>query len=222
MATEDESSAKRPPVGPEGVAPEAFFAAYARNRAQDANWETRLPQPQVLALADRGAFGEPMLDLGCGTGENAIALAQHGMRLCAVDLVPEAIEYARERAAAALGAHHGIEFLVADALTLPAALPGRVFDTVLDSAVFHVFSDDDRARYRDSVNGVTRVGSKLYIIVFSTQETREVGPRKVDGVEIAEALAPHWQLVAAEPCRYHTNRHDGGGVAICAALMRVQ
>lgn len=208
-------------VGAEGVAPSVFHAAYSAERAgQPAAWEIGRAQPVVVALADAGAFGDPLLDLGCGTGANAIALAQRGLRVTAVDFVPQAVEAARARAMAALGPAHGIDFAVADALALAKALPGRAFDTVLDSAVFHVFGDADRPRYRASIDAVTRVGSKLFVIVFSPAETRPGGPRRVGEGELADALAPSWQLVNCEPCRYETNIHEGGSRAICAAFVR--
>ncbi|GHJ96304.1 hypothetical protein SNE510_58230 [Streptomyces sp. NE5-10] len=56
-------------------------------------------------MPGRGGLGAPApgraLELGCGTGTNAVYLARHGWRVAAVDLVDRAVRQAREKAAAA-------------------------------------------------------------------------------------------------------------------------
>jgi len=78
-------------------------------------------------------------------------------------------------------------FLVRDALTL-TELP-EVFDSVVDSGLFHVFSDDDRRRH---VEG----------LATSDEEPGDQGPRQVSKKEIEDAFAESWVVESTEPSRY--------------------
>lgn len=66
-------------------------------------WDSGVTPPELVALVE--APGAPMpgraLELGCGTGTNAVYLARHGWRVAAVDLVDRAVRQAREKAAEA-------------------------------------------------------------------------------------------------------------------------
>ena len=102
-----------------------------------------------VRLADEGRLTGRLLDAGCGTGENALLAASRGADVTGIDVAPTAI--ARPSANAS---ERGLtaRFDVADALGL-----GRLsltVDTVIDSGVFHVFGDDDRARYVASLAAV--------------------------------------------------------------------
>ena len=78
-------------------------------------WDIGGPQPAFEALADAGEIAGPVLDAGCGTGENALFLAALGFEVVGVDAVEAAVEAARRKALA-----RGLEaeFLVHDALAL--------------------------------------------------------------------------------------------------------
>src|SRR4029450_5357771 len=97
-------------------------------------WDIGRPQPAVVRLAAKGGFAEPVLDAGCGSGENALHIAARGLSVLGVDVAETALATARERAD-----QRGIkaQFEVADALQLERL--GRKFSTVLDSGLFHSF-----------------------------------------------------------------------------------
>lgn len=63
-------------------------------------WDIGRPQPAIVRLAERGAINGAVLDVGCGTGENALYLAGLGLEVTGVDAAPTAIASAREKAAA--------------------------------------------------------------------------------------------------------------------------
>src|SRR5262245_41545306 len=86
-----------------------FESAYAGK----APWETGKPQELLVAVADQ--LASPILDAGCGTGENALFFAAHGHRVTGIDFVEEAIRRARVKATERGLA---VEFLAKDALTL--------------------------------------------------------------------------------------------------------
>ncbi|MFD7913562.1 class I SAM-dependent methyltransferase [Streptomyces sp. NPDC059752] len=85
--------------------------------------DTTAPDPLLLAPADALAPGRA-LDLGCGAGGNALALAERGWRVTGVDIAPRAIASAR---AAACARGLELELLVADtALWQPETTYGLV------------------------------------------------------------------------------------------------
>src|SRR5262245_41320921 len=109
-------------------------------------WEIGRPQPEVARLADGDSFRGAVLDVGCGTGENAMYIAALGFQVVAVDAAQTAIRKAREKA---VGRTAKVRFKVLDAKELSKL--ERKFDTILDCGLFHVFSDADRAAYISSL-----------------------------------------------------------------------
>jgi SAM-dependent methyltransferase len=103
-----------------------FDGAY---RSGTPPWDIGRPQPAVIRLAEEGAIAGSVIDVGCGTGENALFLADRGHEVTGLDASPTAIARAREKAAAR---RSSATFLVADALELPGL--GRTFDVAVDTA----------------------------------------------------------------------------------------
>jgi ubiquinone/menaquinone biosynthesis C-methylase UbiE len=101
-------------------------------------WDIGRPQRAFYELAEAGAFRGRVLDVGCGTGEQALMAAGLGLEAIGVDLAPTAIGIARDKAR-----DRGLQarFVVADALDL--ATLGERFDTVLDCGLFHIFADPE-------------------------------------------------------------------------------
>ncbi len=203
-----------PVPGPEGVDPQVFHEVYQGV----APWDTGTPQPEILALIASGAFKEgPILDVGCGAGVNAIALAQLAMPVVAMDLVPEAIHLAKVRADAAGVA---VEWLVGNALDLAERVQGRRFPHLLDSAVFHVFGDEDRRHYVHALHAVAAPGARLDVIVFSDQEAGGGGPRRVTREELESAFEDGWRLQEIVATRYALRTRPAGAKAWRATFIR--
>src|SRR6202012_2248666 len=74
------------------------------------------------------------LDLGCGTGDSSIYLAQHGWKVTGVDFVPKALDKARAKAGAA---GLSINFVHADVTHLSAAGIGADFSLIVDNGCLH-------------------------------------------------------------------------------------
>ena len=181
-----------------------FFERYEKG---DLPWQIDRPQPEVLRPIAEGKFESPILDLGCGSGDNAIELARRGYRVLGMDVVPEALRRAREKAVQA-GLTQPPEFLVGDALRLQES--GVEAETVLDCALFHVFEDEERPAYVRGVEAVLSSGGRLHILSFSEMETREPGPRRLTRESIAGAFGKGWELEEAVRCRYwDRTRADG-------------
>ena len=173
-------------------------AAFEDLYAGPAPWEIDQPKGAFVAIADR--LISPILDAGCGTGENALFFASRGFRVIGIDFVEEAIRRARAKA------HKrglAVEFLVKDATAL--ADWDKRFASVIDSGLFHVFSDDDRRRYVQGLTQVVEPGSRLYLMCFSDEEPGTEGPRRVSRQELYDVFADGWEVESIQPVRCELN-----------------
>jgi SAM-dependent methyltransferase len=170
-------------------------------------WQIDRPQPEVIRLIEQGKFASPVLDLGCGTGDNTIELARHGLVVKGLDAVPEALERARKKTEQAR-LKQSPEFVLGDALRL--AESGLKASTVLDCALFHTFSDEERKEYIRGLEAVLSSGGRLHILSFSELETRQPGPRRLSLAEITDGFGAGWRVEDSVRCRYWDRvRSDG-------------
>ena len=181
----------------------AWDRAYTGQR--QAPWDIGRPQPVFVSLADAGEIGSPVLDSGCGSGENALMLADRGLQVVGVDVAPTAIAAARRKAA-----ERGLsaEFLAGDVLGL-AQVTGSAgqprFASVIDSGCFHVFDDAERAQYVESLAAVVRPGGVVHVLCFSDQVPGTLGPRRVSKAELHAAFADGWTVERIEAAAFEVN-----------------
>jgi SAM-dependent methyltransferase len=189
-----------------------FEASY---REGDAPWDIGRPQAEIVALAEAGLITGSVLDIGCGTGENALYLAGRGHAVFGLDGSATGIERARRKAA-----ERGlpVQFHVWDALEL-----GRLrksFETVIDVGLFHVFADGERRRYAQSLADATAPGSDLFILCWSTEEPPGPGPRRIDEYEIREAFRSIFAVMDVRPAGFE-RRGGPPAKALLARLTRI-
>lgn len=167
---------------------EAMYAGKPR-------WDIGRPQRDFVEVADR-VTGD-VLDAGCGTGENALFFAERGHSVLGFDFLEAPIREARRKAQ-----ERGLdaEFARMDALAL--ADLDRRFEGVIDSGLFHVFSDEDRARYVAGLAHVTKPGGRLFLLCFSDEEPGTQGPRRVSEGEIRRAFSGDWTVEEMRASRY--------------------
>lgn len=160
-----------------------------------APWDIGRPQKVFIDVADQ--IVGSILDAGCGTGENALLFAGRGHKVTGIDFLAEPIKRAKQK-----GVERGLAatFLVMDALALKE-LP-EVFDSVIDSGLFHCFSDDDRQRYVAGLVTVLKPGGRLFLMCFSDEEPGTQGPRRVSRKEIEQAFTRGWKVDSIEPARF--------------------
>ncbi len=151
--------------------PDQFEAMY---RQSSPPWDIGRPQDAIVALADAGKIRGRVLDVGCGTGENVLFLAQRGFDVTGIDLAPTAIDRARQKAQ---DRSLAVTFEIADALDLGAL--GMAFDTIVDSGLFHVFDDADRRRYVASLAAALTPGGRYFMLAFSDEQPGTWGPRRI-------------------------------------------
>lgn len=177
-------------------------------------WVIGEPQPAIVELERSGLIAGRVLDVGCGAGEHSILLAAAGYDVLGVDGAPTAVEQARRNAA-----DRGVDarFEVADALHL-ASTPS--YDTVVDSALFHIFDDGDRAAYVRSLHNATRPGSVVHVLALS-DAGRGFGP-EVSERTIRDAFGAGWDVESLTTTTYRglvTEVHaDALGLAVGAVV----
>jgi SAM-dependent methyltransferase len=164
---------------------------WAYGEGGQAPWDIGRPQPAFARLADDGLLAGRVLDAGCGTGEHTLLAASSGADALGVDLSPLAIERAKGKAAAR---DIKARFEVADALDLAGL--GLTYDTIIDSGLFHVFDDEGRARYVQSLASVLRPGGTCYLMCFSDRQPGNVGPRRVSEEELRAAFGDGWRVLS--------------------------
>jgi SAM-dependent methyltransferase len=124
-------------------------------------WEMG-PREELVGLVESGLVGPcRAIDLGCGTGSNAIFLAQHGFEVTGVDFAASAIEKAKRRANAA-----GVRAqFVVDDLTNLRKVKGT-FDLLVDYGALDDLGRPDRDLYVRNMLPLTRAGSRYLLWCF--------------------------------------------------------
>ncbi|HVT26474.1 MAG TPA: class I SAM-dependent methyltransferase [Lacipirellulaceae bacterium] len=188
--------------------------------ATGAPWDIGRPQQAFIDVADqiRGS----VLDAGCGTGELSLFLAGRGNTVTGIDFLDEAIRRAKQKAAER---QLPVTFLVKDAMSLKDW--NERFDNVVDSGLFHVFSDDDRKTYVAGLTTVLKPGGRMHLMCFSNEEPGTEGPRRISKRDLEVAFADGWKIESIEPKQFATrtdltgfNFSPGGPKAWFAVIRR--
>ena len=181
-----------------------------------APWDVGGPQPVVEELEKRGQIKGRVLDVGCGTGDTAIFLAQKGYSVMGIDYLPKAIELALARAKRA-GVQ--ITFRVFDAMKLDRL--NQSFDTIIDLGLFHNLSDKDRIRYKFSLESAMEPDGIFHILCFSDSQPGFIGPRRISQEEIYQTFSQGWRIDSIRESKYKVYYPIGGANSWIASIRKV-
>jgi SAM-dependent methyltransferase len=154
-------------------------------------WDTQVTPPEVMAFIANASPGRA-LDLGCGTGTNAITLREHGWQVTGVDFSPKAIAAGRRKAARK---KLSIDFYVGDVSDL-SFLAGP-FDFALDIGCLFSLKAPDRGKYATGLISMLPPGARymLYAWLPQIRHGRQVG---ISSQEVSALFLPAFVLNRTE------------------------
>lgn len=153
--------------------------------------------PAELAALVEGPSALPVgraVDIGCGTGTQAVYLAQQGWNVTGVDVVERALDRARRRAE---DAGVGVRWVVGD-----VTKPGDIglengFGLIHDRGCFHDLSDQGRAAYVAGVTSLAAPGATLLLMTFVPGSRRMVASGASER-ELQQRFGSSWEIVSVQ------------------------
>jgi cyclopropane fatty-acyl-phospholipid synthase-like methyltransferase len=182
-------------------------------------WDIGRPQAEFVRIASRGEIHgrKSLMDVGCGTGENAIFFASIGHEVLGLDSAPLAIEKAEKKAR---NRKVPVVFKVGDALHLERL--NRRFDVITDCGLFHTFSDEDRRVFVNSLKTALTNSGTYFMLCFSDKEPADWGgPRRISKSEIIEAFGAGWRINYVREARISTSFNEQGAHAWLSSITSV-
>jgi SAM-dependent methyltransferase len=165
-----------------------------RYQSGDTPWDHGMVDYNLIDIVSRHRV-DPcrILDIGCGSGENAIWLAQQGFEVVACDLSPTAIRQAKDKLQAA---DSDVCFLVADFLADP--IPDAPFGFVFDRGCLHCMDDEsERKSFVEKVSGLLEEGGHWLSLIGNADEgERDVGPPQLTASELVSTVESHFEILS--------------------------
>src|SRR5579859_6777501 len=178
-------------------------------------WDTGQPEPLLVEFVNSNAVTPgTTLEIGTGTGTNAIWMAERGFDVLGVDIAPLAIEKARAKMD---GRGLRCRFVVSDSLAPPP--PRGPFQFVFDRGCFHVFDEaHERQQFAAQVAAVLAPGGLWLSLIGSTEgPAREVGSPRRSATEVTLALEPALEIVELRGAEF---RAHGAQAWFCLSRRR--
>lgn len=173
----------------------------------DAPWDVGETDEHLASFVEAGRLdGGRALEVGCGTGTNALWLAGRGFHVVGVDVSGLAIERARAKVSSGKVKVVACEFHCLDFLNDEA--PTGPFDFVFDRGCFHVFDEAaERARFVERVAGLLGPDGLWLSLIGSTEGAERVeGPPRRSARDVAMAIEPALELVELRRVHFYSKR----------------
>jgi methyl halide transferase len=194
-------------------------ASWDQRYADDAlPWDSGEPDLHLRGVVEEHSVKTgKALEIGCGTGTNAIWLAERGFEVTGLDLSHNAIARAEAKAkAAGVNCH----FFAADFLA--DQIPGAPYDFVYDRGCFHVFdSDEERSRFASRVGELLAPEGIWHSLIGSTDgPPRDTGPPRHSATEIVVAVEPHFEILELRSTTFDQKSHNQARAWVLLARRR--
>ena len=201
-----------------GPDPLNFFNTVYQNIAP---WDIGAPQPAMAALIEKYPPANPILDLGCGSGDLAIHLAKLGHQTVGIDFVGSAIKNAQDKVnALPNGSALSLSFQVADALR-PSTLQQK-FGAVFDSGFYHLFDPEQCGQLMDEVASILKPHGYYYLHEFAIEFPVPNVPRQIsmDELQTRFTAAKGWRIKEIQTVEF-LSRVAPPVPATCACIERL-
>ncbi len=175
-----------------------------RYKAGDTPWDVGQPDFNLIeVVAQKPILSCKVLDIGCGTGDNSIGLAQRGFQVNGFDTSELALQKAKEKASIANAECH---FRLVD--FLHNKIEGAPFGFVFDRGCFHSFSsDNDRRKFAQNVAAhLEEAGLWLTIAGNADEHRRGPGPPQRSAGDIVLAVEPYFEILSLISSQFGSNR----------------
>lgn len=187
-----------------------------RYHAGDTPWDVGRPDFNLIqVVSTRPIQPCKALDLGCGTGDNSIWLAQKNFEVIGIDTSEIAIRRAIEKATQA---NVKCTFKVIDFLSVE--LPESPFEFVFDRGCFHSLkSDAERKRFVEKV-AANLEKDGLWLSITGNADEKRVGPRppQLSAREIVNSVEPYFEILSLVSSHFESNSPHPPRAWVC--LMR--
>lgn len=201
-----------------GPNPLAFFNSVYQNAAP---WDIGGPQPAMAALIEKHPPVDPVLDLGCGSGDLAIYLAKLGHRVVGIDFVESAIKSAQDKAESlSKETAQLLRFQRADALK-PSLLQQK-FGAVMDSGFYHLFNPEQCDQLVEEVASILLPNGCYYLHEFAIEFPVPNVPRNVtiDELQVRFTFEKGWRIKEIQRVEF-LSRVAPPVPATCACIERL-
>jgi len=169
-------------------------------------WELERPDSNLIDVVKKENITPcKALDIGCGTGSNAIWLAQNGFDVTGGDFSPLAIEKAKKKSRKE---KVEVQFSVQD--FLEPNVGSSDFEFIFDRGCFHSFdTQNDRNTFAKNVNfHLKKKGLWLSFIGNADDEPRNEGPPTRSALNIIKAVEPYFEILYLVSARFDSRREN--------------
>ena len=158
------------------------FAPWER-RDVERTWRPLLEGPDALAQGRA-------LDVGCGSGRDAVYLAKHGWQVTGVDFADTGLKAARQRAQEE---SVEVQWVKGDVTELGGLGLASGYDLLYDLGCMHLLPDAGRRGLARGL-GVLAGGAATLLIGAFMAGRRILLPRGIDEAELVALLGDSWEL----------------------------
>ena len=186
-------------------------------REGDPIWDSDRPTSELkrVVAGDRIAPCRA-LELGCGTGSNAVWLSRQGFDVTAIDVSPRAVERAVRRAA---DAGVAVRFLAGD--LRDADRLGGPYDFFVDCGCYGAVQLGDRAGYFDAVARLTRPGARGLVLTGNDHEPEDAeGPPVLSGERLRADFGRLFEVLRLREFRFDPDQGNGKEYLGWSCLLR--
>jgi len=189
-----------------------------RYKAGDTPWDIGKPDFNLIqTVTSTPVAPRKALDIGCGTGDNAIWLAKKKFHVVGIDISEIAIKKAEEKA---LKNKVDCTFIVTDILS--TQVEGKPFGFAFDRGCFHALSSPkDRKRFAENVSGhLEKDGTWLSLIGNADEQRQSPGPPQRTARDIVTGVESHFEILALVSSYFGSNRPNPPRAWVCLRRKR--
>jgi methyl halide transferase len=179
-------------------------------------WETGGPSSELArVIAEENIQPCRVFELGCGSGINAVWLAQQGFDVTGVNFNELAIEKARRRADEAGVV---VRLVLADVLHFTESY--EPFPFFFDRGCYHAVRDQGAEAYVRTLKRIAAPGSLGLILTGNAREPHVPGPPVVSEEQFHAELEPAFEIVRLREFRFDEPEEAGPGPLAWSCLVR--